>query len=196
MASDTVVVIERPEPEVVKVAAPGPQGIPGIPGEPGVDGSDGTNGNDGAPGAAGAPGAPGKDGDPGPQGDPGPEGPPGKDAEGALAPAEAWHYVGTGGEPPLLHEWVNFTEPGFEPMPLRYRKDELGDVVIEGFIAGGGAGRTVFILPVGFRPSKPLCFAQDGATSSYRLDIYPNGEVQQTKSAGFVTCNARYRAEV
>lgn len=117
---------------------------------------------------------------------------------GALPKVEAWHVVGDPGEPAFKPGWANFSEPGFTPPPLRFRKDELGDVVIEGFVkspGGEGVGRDIFILPAGFRPDFVIPFPQAANSQGYRLDIYPDGKVQFVTSAiGFVTVSARFRA--
>lgn len=117
---------------------------------------------------------------------------------GALPKVEAWHVVGDPGEPAFKTGWANFSEAGFNPAPLRFRKDELGDVVIEGFVkspGGEGVGRDIFILPAGFRPDFLIPFPQASNSQGFRLDIYPDGKVQFVTSAiGFVTVVARFRA--
>jgi len=117
---------------------------------------------------------------------------------GALPEIEDWHVVGDPGEPAFKTGWSNFSEAGFNPIPLRFRKDELGDVVIEGFVkspGGEGVGRDIFVLPAGYRPDFITPFPQAANSQGYRLDIYPDGRVQFVTSAiGFVTVSARFRA--
>jgi hypothetical protein len=118
---------------------------------------------------------------------------------GSLPEAEGWHVVGKPGEPAFQTGWSNFEEPGFVPVPLRFRKDELGDVIIEGFVqskGGEGVGRDIFILPAGFRPGAITMFPQAANSQGYRLDIYPDGKVQFVSSAiAFITVIARFRPE-
>lgn len=114
---------------------------------------------------------------------------------GSLPAIEGWHVVGESGEPAFQAGWKNFKEPGFDPVPLRFRKDELGDVIIEGFVVGEGVGRDIFILPEGFRPDEIIMFPQAANSEGYRLDIYPDGKVQfVSTSIGFITVIARFRA--
>ncbi len=187
--------------------AEGPQGPTGPEGPQGPDGkgeigSQGPKGDQGPQGTTGAQGAEGKQGPKGDQGIQGPQGPAGNDGapgEGAALPeAEDWHVVGDPGEPAFPKGWSNFSEPGFNPVPLRFRKDELGDVVIEGFVqspGGEGVGRDIFILPEGFRPEALTCFPQASNSQGFRLDIYPDGKVQFVSSAiAFITVIARFRA--
>jgi hypothetical protein len=116
---------------------------------------------------------------------------------GGLPEVEEWHVVGDAEEPAFGPGWSNFSESGFDPIPLRFRKDELGDVVIEGFVAGSGAGSTVFQLPVGFRPKGGLlCFAQVSSSQAFRLDITEDGIVRSSSATViFMTLIARFRAE-
>lgn len=173
----------------------GPQGPTGPEGPQGPDG-EGKAGDRGPEGPAGPQGPVGPKG---PQGDVGPQGDPGEDgADAALPEAEDWHVIGASGEPAFPKGWSNFSEPGFNPVPLRFRKDEIGDVVIEGFVqspGGEGVGRDIFILPEGFRPELLTCFPQASNSQGFRLDIYPDGKVQFVSSAiAFVTVIARFRA--
>lgn len=116
---------------------------------------------------------------------------------GGLPEAEEWHTVGDPGEPEFGPGWSNFAEAGFDPIPLRFRKDELGDVVIEGFVAGSGAGQQVFKLPEGFRPKGGLlCFPQVSSSQAFRLDITEDGTVRSSSATViFMTLIARFRAE-
>lgn len=186
----------------------GPQGVQGVPGEKGDKGDKGDRGEQGLQGpkgdqgAAGAAGAAGEKGAQGEKGEAGAKGERGEKGEqgpaGSLPVAEAWHVVGAEGQPAFEKGWKNFTEPGFEPVEARFRKDELGDVVIEGFVAspgGSGVGRIIFVLPVGYRPAKLTPFPQAGNnTNGYRLDILPDGSVRFVASAiEFTTISCRFR---
>lgn len=71
-----------------------------------------------------------------------------------------WHYVGAVGEPGFLNGWTNLSgipsalNTGAGDGPVRYAKDALGFVHLEGMIAGGTVGAEGFILPAGFRPEQ------------------------------------------
>lgn len=160
-------------------------------------GQRGPEGPAGPQGTQGPVGPEGPQGTAGPQGAVGPEGPKGEAGSGELPKAEAWHVVGGGGEPAFGVGWSNFSEPGFVPIPLRFRKDELGDVVIEGFVAGSGAGRNVFVLPAGYHPKGGLlCFPQMGGATAFRLDVLEDGTVVSSSATViFMTLIARFRAE-
>jgi hypothetical protein len=83
----------------------------------------------------------------------------------ALPPPEAWHEVGTPGEPTFEGIWKNFPEPQpFES--VAFYKDYEGVVHLRGQAFGGGES-PIFRLPPGFRPaeSKQLEF-QVGCTGS------------------------------
>lgn len=116
---------------------------------------------------------------------------------GGLPEAEEWHIVGGGGEPAFNKGWSNFSEPEFEPIPARFRKDELGDVVIEGFVqgtGGEGAGRVIFQLPAGYRPEALLCFPQVSNSNAFRLDVLADGSLRFVTSAVvFTTIICRFR---
>lgn len=185
----------------------GDAGAQGIQGEKGLKGDKGDKGDNGAQGIQGDPGTPGVDGKDGDKGAEGPQGPKGDKGDigpagengkdGTLPEAEEWHLIGDPGEPAFEPNWSNFSESEFEPIPARFRKDELGDVVIEGFVGspgGPGGGRVVFVLPPGYRPAGLCCFPEVSNSESFRLDILGDGSVRFVSSAiGFVTLNARFR---
>ena len=75
----------------------------------------------------------------------------------SIAP-EDWHLVGAAGEPPFLNDWANGGS-GFAP--LRFYKDQLGIVHIQGTIATPGITNHVFTLPPGYRPAFGLRFRTD-----------------------------------
>lgn len=80
---DTVVVVERPDPEIIEVKAQGPQGPPGPAGPSGeaegIPGPQGPKGDKGETGAKGEPGEPGPTGATGAKGADGAQGPAGND---------------------------------------------------------------------------------------------------------------------
>lgn len=104
--------------------------------------------------------------------------------------------VGSGGSEPVFGAgWANYTEAGFTPAPLRFRKDELGDVIIEGFVKGSGAGKLLFTLPAGYLPDELLPFPQTPNSGIMRMDVLKDGKVNLS-SAGvtWTTACCRFRA--
>lgn len=84
--------------------------------------------------------------------------------------------VGAAGQPAFQNGWVNFGAPW---QGLRFWKDPMGLVHIEGLVKSGTVGAVpVFTLPAGFRPAANLGFAtlSNGAFGS--IAVLPNGEVQ------------------
>jgi hypothetical protein len=88
---------------------------------------------------------------------------------------EARRLVGEAGEPAFEHSWKNAGEP-FEP--CTFYKDPLGFVHIEGVVESGEEGKSIFTLPVGFRPKKERGFTciQAGEEMG-KVQIMANGEV-------------------
>lgn len=64
-----------------------------------------------------------------------------------------WHYVGDPGEPIFENGWSNL---GSGWGPARFRKDAAGTVWVEGTVARGTAGTTIFTLPPAYRMSGPV----------------------------------------
>jgi hypothetical protein len=59
-----------------------------------------------------------------------------------------WHAVGGVGEPAFSSGWSNYSAPYGG---VRFRK--VGSLVVMQGLAAGGSQGTIFVLPVGFRPS-------------------------------------------
>ena len=66
----------------------------------------------------------------------------------SLALSEAWHEVGTPGEPVLQHKWANFGTDR-----VAFYKDHDGIVHLKGHAAGGEPTYQIFQLPPGYRPA-------------------------------------------
>lgn len=97
---------------------------------------------------AGPAGATGAQGVQGPQG---PQGP-----AGTVPPVEAWHVVGSVGEPQFAASWVNYDPTLYEP--AAFYKDPFGVVHLRGVISGGTM-RGIFQLPAGYAPARAQTFA-------------------------------------
>jgi hypothetical protein len=64
--------------------------------------------------------------------------------------------------------------------PVGYRKDPVGNVHLQGLVAGTASSTStgyVFILPVGFRPNAKLIFSQESNTGAARIDVHDDGVV-------------------
>jgi hypothetical protein len=69
-----------------------------------------------------------------------------------IAAPEAFHLVGTTGEPAFQHSWQNnpMTTFGY---PAGFYKDREGVVHLTGRISGGTGNNSIFQLPPGYRPA-------------------------------------------
>lgn len=91
---------------------------------------------------------------------------------------EAPHVPGNTGEPGFLNSWTNFDTTAYQA--VRFWKDPMGLVHIEGVVKGGTPGSTsvVFTLPAGYRPGNGIIAASfSAAGTAARIDIGPNGNV-------------------
>jgi hypothetical protein len=117
---------------------------------------------------AGAPGAPGAQGPQGAQGPVGAQGPAGPST--GPAPSEAWHEVGTPGEPAFQNGWSNPDDASAET--VAFYKDREGTVHLKGVASGGDHDTLIFQLPAGYRPAahKLLSFAVNCSCAVDRRD--------------------------
>ena len=97
-----------------------------------------------------------------------------------LAPIEAWHEVGSAGEPAFQSGWSNFGG-GFSTMA--FAKDSAGWVHLKGTITGGTFITNIFVLPVGYRPAQNLFVPVAAQRNGY---IYTTGAVQLAQSGAEV----------
>jgi hypothetical protein len=99
-------------------------------------------------------------------------------ATGATGPVasvtqEAWHVVGTTGEPVYQNGWVGFDAA----RPARFRKDPAGFVHIEGVVKSGTANGIAFTLPVGYRPLRALNLSVVSNGAPAFITVSTNGDV-------------------
>ena len=80
--------------------------------------------------------------------------------------------------PTLLNSWVNFVA-GFRA--ALYFKTPQGMVNLLGLIKNGSAA-TLFVLPVGYRPSASLRFVVSGTSAFAQIDIASDGTVALSSS--------------
>jgi len=113
-----------------------------------------------------------------------------------VAPIEAWHLVGAGGQPAFQNSWVNYDAA---QVPAQFMRDPFGFVHIEGIVKNGTSSTAViFTLPPGYRP----LFRQRFSWISNNLWAYGSvdstGDVllQTAASTAFVTLDGTtFKAE-
>jgi S-layer homology domain len=106
----------------------------------------------------------------------------------AVTQSEAFHIVGTAGEPPFQNGWHNFGG-GFSTGG--FFKDALGIVHLKGNLTGGtGNGSTAFTLPEGYRPAEALVIPAAGGVAgpvAANVAVLQDGQLQPT-CQGLVAC--------
>jgi hypothetical protein len=139
-----------------------------------ASGVPGATGPAGAAGATGAQGAAGHDG-----------------APGTTATPEAFHLVGTTGEPAFQNGWHN---TGSDREAVGFYKDPGGVVHLRG-AATGSNNMVIFQLPPGYRPESGKqiqiaavcnCTVQDSNTPADEVNI-PTGKLQIFGDVGTAT---------
>jgi hypothetical protein len=99
----------------------------------------------------------------------------------AITQPEAFHIVGTAGEPPFQNGWHNFGG-GFSTGG--FFKDALGIVHLKGNLTGGtGNGTTAFTLPEGYRPAEALVIPAAGGVAgpvAANVAVLQDGQLQVT----------------
>jgi hypothetical protein len=100
---------------------------------------------------------------------------------------ETPHLVGGTDEPIFQGTWTNYSPGTFRA--LRFWKDPMGLVHIEGAVTGGAAApSTIFILPAKYRPGDGLTFVTHGNRAIATIDIAITGNVVlQSGSSTFVS---------
>jgi hypothetical protein len=103
----------------------------------------------------------------------------------AVTQSEAYHIVGTAGEPPFQNGWVNY---GNGYSHAGFFKDALGIVHLKGTLFGGN-GTTAFTLPKGYRPAEHLISsAGSGDVIAASLVIFTDGELRPFCASNFNNC--------
>ena len=88
---------------------------------------------------------------------------------------EPWHVVAEAGQPGFENGWKNVGE-GFAH--ASFYLDPIGRVHMKGNVSGGTLEKSVFTLPVGYRPPEQLVFVvATGTVSSAEVEVLSNGEV-------------------
>jgi hypothetical protein len=88
---------------------------------------------------------------------------------------DGWHYIGDSGEPSFENSWVNY---GATDYSLRFMKDQMGFVHIQGQVTGGTiSANPVFTLPTGYRPTKYVNYVCNSANSSFYGSVKADGVV-------------------
>lgn len=98
-----------------------------------------------------------------------------------LAAPEAWHEVGTSGQPAFENGWQN-GDPA-DSVTAGFYKDPFGVVHLKGVVYNGAAGTTIFTLPVGYRPSKTVIGTVSQSGVAAELFVGSNGSVSLITSS-------------
>lgn len=90
---------------------------------------------------------------------------------------DAWHSVGSGGEPAFQNSWGNL---GGEA-PVQFKKDPFGNVKFRGTLTGVTSGTVAFTLPVGYRPPtgrvRNVSINNQGASGWAQVNVGTDGTV-------------------
>ena len=97
-------------------------------------------------------------------------------AADTLTAPEAWHEVGTPGNPSFHHGWENYSPVSFNT--AGFLKDRLGYVHLKGVMDDGVMSQTAFILPPGYRPTKGYVLTTAASHEFGELLIYPDGRIE------------------
>lgn len=103
--------------------------------------------------------------------------------------ADSWHLVGDPGEPAFQNTWAQYPGGG-TIAPGSFKKDELGRVRLRGLVRkGGGAGswvgfETLFVLPVGYRPTHEEIFIAQSNSLYWQVRVLASGVVQVGDNGG------------
>lgn len=94
---------------------------------------------------------------------------------------ERWRVVGSESDPTFENSWVNYsTATGV----LRFLKDPLGVVHINGVVKTGTPPSVVFTLPPGYRPPQDLYFASIASGPAVaQIDVASTGTVSVTSGS-------------
>lgn len=100
---------------------------------------------------------------------------------------EPWRNVDAPNQPVFQNSFVNYGAPW---VPARFYKDYVGLIYVRGLVKNATSQspgtKTIFTLPVGYRPDQQLIFAADGSSGSaghHRIDVMTNGDVVANFSA-------------
>jgi len=94
-----------------------------------------------------------------------------------LANPGKYYYVGTKAVP-FRNGWADYPK-SYGYARVRFYRDVVGVVHLEGVMYGGGGDNIAFVLPKGFRPQFNHAFVVAAGTGNYTddVDVYANGTV-------------------
>jgi hypothetical protein len=96
---------------------------------------------------------------------------------------EPWRNLGDTGQPALTSPWRSYQGGGTAFGKVRFFKDYLGFVHIDGLAetTGTPSGAVIFTLPISYRPSQQVMViargSPAGTEAAVRLDLYTNGDI-------------------
>ncbi|WP_285856889.1 phage tail spike protein [Mesobacillus subterraneus] len=93
--------------------------------------------------------------------------------------------------PTLLNGMANY---GSIYMTAGYYKDAMGFVHLRGFLTGGADGKTLFTLPVGYRPSLRQLFScwSNNSAGNGRIDVDTSGNVIAVSAGNWLALDGIY----
>jgi hypothetical protein len=108
------------------------------------------------------------------------------DVASALPAAESWHAVGGPGEPLFQHGCHNAGLP--DTANVRFYKDQIGIVHLEGIYICSVENVTAFQLPAGYRPQANLNFALPQFGNDGAVIVYGSAPDMPATEFGSVKC--------
>lgn len=124
----------------------------------------------------------------------------------AIAPPEAWHEVGTPGEPGFLGDFKNPPSAPLAPETVGFYKDREGVVRLKGVAISVTEQEPIFLLPPGYRPASgkvlsfPVICSCEGSSGSVAIigsnsgDPSLDGAVVMQKGNAAVLDSISFRA--
>lgn len=95
--------------------------------------------------------------------------------------------------PTLLNSWVAF---GGSKQGPRYRRNLLGEVIVQGAVKSGSVSATIFTLPANFRPPADLDFVVWATGGPVLVTVQSDGQVVPTSASATETSLSGIRFQI